>query len=75
VDAQRPLEGFHVARSGPVAIWCKDGHLAHLPHRLCESKDSRGLNAVVIGNKNMHDYDFQLPILDLRLPDDYNPPV
>src|SRR5512143_3606713 len=56
VDAQWPLERFYVSRSGPVAVRRKDGHLANLPHRLRERQDPRGLNAVIVGHKNVHEF-------------------
>jgi hypothetical protein len=43
-----------VSRSGPVPIGRKDGHLAEFAHFLREGEKSRRLDAVVIGDKDMH---------------------
>ncbi len=55
-DADRALERLDVPGGRPVAVRGENGDICDLAHGLGKGQESRRLDAVVIGNEDMHEW-------------------
>jgi hypothetical protein len=53
-DAQGPVNGLDMAAPRPVVIGREDADLAERAHLLGKRQQTRGGDAVVVGNQNVH---------------------